>query len=520
MPYGQRRTQHGFLYNGSFTTLDQPRSTEAGGRGISGNNVVGYYLLNTDSSGLYHGFLYNGSFTKLDDPNTRINGTYVTGVSGNNAVGYYLDNNFLVNYFLYDGSTFTTLDAPGGHSFSPIVAVSGDSVVGSDLNGFNFQYQIGPFQSDYTLTANYSAPENHQLGAGTLINARAVSVQYRRQHLATASTWEVVGNATYANAGYVTPTVTVNDAIGNSLQTSDVSFDVYGASQTTLTEHLRRLRQQPNAAAGTSTGNVVLATFTDAIPAAGLLTKSRHVPGCAWHAITAGHSGGDYIVGEYTANYSVGITNFYHGFVYDSLTSTFTAFDPPGSTHTTVASLSGSIVVGQYENASDVYHGFLYNILTTTFTTFNFPTGSEWSGQYHGHLRQQRRGRFIRFTRNVYHGFLYNGTTYITLDDPDAVQSAYQGTHATDVSGSNVVGYYYDASSVEHGASITAPWDGVHRSSSMIRTQHRAAYQGTIAAGISGSNIVGNYADASNVRHGFLTQQDDVHHARFSEQFY
>ena len=52
---------------------------------------------------------------------------------------------------------------------------------------------------------------------------------------------------------------------------------------------------------------------------------------------------------------------------------------------------------------------------------------------------------------NVSHGFLYNGTTFTTLDDPNAGQGAGQGTNVTAVSGNNVVGYYQDASGVEHG---------------------------------------------------------------------
>lgn len=56
--------------------------------GISGNNIVGLYQ---DSSGLLHGFLYNGTtYTTIDDSNELPGGIEaVTGVDGNNLVGFY-----------------------------------------------------------------------------------------------------------------------------------------------------------------------------------------------------------------------------------------------------------------------------------------------------------------------------------------------------------------------------------------------------------------------------------------------
>ena len=85
---------HGFLYNRStltYTTLNNPLASPDGkingtrAYGISGNNIVGAYL---DSSGQQNGFLYDGtSYTTLDDP-LGTNGTYAQGISGNLIVGY------------------------------------------------------------------------------------------------------------------------------------------------------------------------------------------------------------------------------------------------------------------------------------------------------------------------------------------------------------------------------------------------------------------------------------------------
>ena len=60
---------------------------------------------------------------------------------------------------------------------------------------------------------------------GTLIGTPTVSVQQVSQGPA-GSTWEVIGNAAYGKTGTYTPTVTVNDAIGNTIQTSNTSINV------------------------------------------------------------------------------------------------------------------------------------------------------------------------------------------------------------------------------------------------------------------------------------------------------
>jgi hypothetical protein len=50
------------------------------------------------------------------------------------------------------------------------------------------------------------------------------------------------------------------------------------------------------------------------------------------------------------------------------------------------------------------------------------------------------------------HGVLYNGTTWTTLDYPGA-----SGTRVYDIDGSNLVGYYVDTSGVNHGFIYTIP---------------------------------------------------------------
>jgi hypothetical protein len=124
----------------TYTTLDDPLGVNGTiAIGISGNNVVGYY---NDSSGNNNGFLYNGStWTTLNYPGAV--GTVAIGISGNNVVGYYfVDSSSYAHGFLYDGSTWTTLDDPLGLA-TIAYGIDGDNIVGyytDSSSGHGFLY--------------------------------------------------------------------------------------------------------------------------------------------------------------------------------------------------------------------------------------------------------------------------------------------------------------------------------------------------------------------------------------------
>ena len=168
---------HGFLYsNGSYTTIDDPKAvynvagnigyyppggygpiledTEFDGysgtfaTGISGGNIVGWYV---DGSGYNHGFLYNGStYTTLDDPN-GVGSTYAQGIDGKNIVGWYVDTNGYTHGFIYNGSTYATLDDPNGVGSTYALSISGGNILGYyvEANGFPqaFVYNSGTYTS-------------------------------------------------------------------------------------------------------------------------------------------------------------------------------------------------------------------------------------------------------------------------------------------------------------------------------------------------------------------------------------
>ena len=175
-------TRHGFIYNGtSYTTLDDPNAGTGSGHGtevsgIDGNNVVGSYSISgTDLHGfIYNGttftdlpndpastsnvmvptaisggnivgflggntsFLYNGlTYTPIADP-LGVNGTLAYGISGDRVVGYYLDASDKSHGFLFDGTTYTTIDAPsvpGSNAGTMLWGISNDMIFGTGPSG-------------------------------------------------------------------------------------------------------------------------------------------------------------------------------------------------------------------------------------------------------------------------------------------------------------------------------------------------------------------------------------------------
>lgn len=158
-----------------------------------------------------------------------------------------LETRILLSSVLVDTTPVTTIKATAGTSTGNVVLATF-----SDGNS-------SAVVTDFTPTVNWG---------GLLTAAPTVSVQVLSPSLGT---WEVMGNATYAAQGLNLVGVSIVDANGNTVQTSSVSIDVFGVSETTLTDTTPVTTLK--ATAGASTGTVVLATFTDNIPAGGLQTS-------------------------------------------------------------------------------------------------------------------------------------------------------------------------------------------------------------------------------------------------------
>ncbi len=124
-------SDHGFLLQkGTFKTVDYPMAARTEVSGINDHNVlVGYYQ---DASGNGHGFMRSGTtYTSIDAPGgVTPYGTIVWDI--NNAgeiVGGYWDGT-RAHGFLLSGGVYTTLDPPGSTSTTATSINNSGEIVG------------------------------------------------------------------------------------------------------------------------------------------------------------------------------------------------------------------------------------------------------------------------------------------------------------------------------------------------------------------------------------------------------
>jgi len=144
--------QCAYAVEGTWTTIDYPGASETYVNGIDGSNAVGYY---TDASGYNHGFFYNieaDNWTDLPIQASAIDGSNVVGgnqlynitdqtlttlnvpgnirgISGTSIVGWYETGSFDAYGFLYNGTTWRSLFAPGAQWTLPW-GIQGNNIVG------------------------------------------------------------------------------------------------------------------------------------------------------------------------------------------------------------------------------------------------------------------------------------------------------------------------------------------------------------------------------------------------------
>ena len=272
----------------TYTTIDYPASNRTDADGISGNSIIGTY-----ANDFYHGFLYNGTtYTPIDYPGGA-NYTIVNGIDGNNLVGDYSDSSGKDHGFLYNGSSYATLDDPLGvvRNHAGIVeATSPFGISGNKIVGLYY--------------------DSSDVIHGFLYNG------------ATWTTLDFPGS-TYTEADGISGNRIVGsyaDAAGNKH-----GFLYNGSAYTTL--------DAPQGPKG---------TFASGID-------------------------GNNIVGSYTD-----ASGLSHGFLYNG--STYTTLDDPlagpvgtvglysGSNGTGAGAISGNNIVGYYIDSSGVEHGFLATV--------------------------------------------------------------------------------------------------------------------------------------------------------------
>ena len=160
------------------------------------------------------------------------------------------------------------------------------------------------------------------------------------------------------------------------------------------------------------------------------------------------------------------------------LGSTYSTFAVPGAVSRGAFGIDGANIVGVYYNGAKV-DGFLYN--GSTYTTLDVP-GSAYTIAS-GISGADIVGWYNNGTRNF--GFLYDGSTYTTIDVPGATE-----THAFGVSGNNIV----VLADFPIGFPVSYIYDGT-----TVTPFSAPGYQVTMAQGISGIDVVGQYYNSSTV---------------------
>jgi hypothetical protein len=184
----------------------------------------------------------------------------------------------------------------------------------------------------------------------------------------------------------------------------------------------------------------------------------------------------------------------WQGFLFNG--STYSTLVPPGGYNVSAVSISGNNVIGTFDSASG-RNGYLYNIADNTYATIHHPdTGAGVGTENIAVSGNTVLGQYLD-SGHLGHGFLYNSGNYTTLPNPPAAKPSDPGgpghpteyhTHFRAISGSNVVGYYYDTDNRQHGFLYSG-------SDFSITDIDAPGATSTAAVDVSGDNIVGIYSN-------------------------
>jgi hypothetical protein len=158
-----------------------------------------------------------------------------------------------------DGSSLVALDTSFSVADAPLtdttkvatLAATEGKTTGTVILATFTDANLSALASDFTPIVNWN---------GTLVGTPTVAVVLVA-HTATGTNWKVTGNAVYAEAGLYHVGVTVNDADGSGMSTTNTSIKVADAALTDTTTAATN-----NVTRGAGFSNVVLAQFTDANP--------------------------------------------------------------------------------------------------------------------------------------------------------------------------------------------------------------------------------------------------------------
>jgi len=326
----------------TFTKLDLLGSTSGGSAVISGNYTLISYL---DGNYIPSSFLYTGNrYTPIDDLTVGMK-TVAEGTDGTSIVGAVEDSQRVGHGFLYSGGAFTTLSYPSATQ-TAAVAVSGSNIVGSYIDSSNLAHGFLYNGSTYTAI---TYPGAFKTAARAISGSNIVGTYEDNSHIEHGFLYN---GGTYTSISYPGAIKTGAGAVNGS--------NVIGDYQPTA-EH----------------GGLGF------LYSGGVFTSISY-PGSKETVVTG--ISGNTIVGTYVNNASGHIngygfyTNFNmipQGFVYNVTNKTYATLNVPGSRRTSLLGISGTTIVGVYQDINFVYHAFLATPVTLTISlTGNLAFGS------------------------------------------------------------------------------------------------------------------------------------------------
>jgi hypothetical protein len=290
-----------------FISMAFPGATRTGVSGISGDNVVGWYLADSN----IHAFVFDGmSYSALGPPGASY--SIARAVDGNNIVGEYGDGD-TTRVFVYDGSNYTTLTFPGGSRGSEVRSISGQYILGSGWDPPTPYLFDG---SSYTPIPAGLDPRD--ISANNVVGSY-YSISDNHYH----GFFEVTGYVTTIDVpGAVDTFVNAIDDVNGAGVVVGHYYDASGPSHAFYSPH-------------------AFTSFTT-------LTQ----PG--WTSSTAQDISDNNIVGSYTDSLGT------HGFIYDG--SQYITIDHPDADHlgTVLTHVSGDNLIGRYWDGRRDYEYFLY----------------------------------------------------------------------------------------------------------------------------------------------------------------
>jgi hypothetical protein len=133
---------------GVFTTIDYPSSTSTFAWGMNSHgDVLGTYTLADNVSHTFvmsgNQFGGNGQFTAINDVPGALQ-TVVIAIHGGEIVGGYMGADKLGHGFVLSDGQFTTIDAPGGPTFTNVTNINsrGEMVGRYTVNGVTHAYLL------------------------------------------------------------------------------------------------------------------------------------------------------------------------------------------------------------------------------------------------------------------------------------------------------------------------------------------------------------------------------------------